>query len=567
MPRIPPVTTAGLDDTNRRRRHREVTDLMLNFQHDDSRIRSPAEVAAGVTPHNSAYVYSPSVDARRYGLDESKSASYNSAAMADAVEATTGFRTLILPSGMLDFDPTVVTIPAHILGAGTGKHGTSGHLGRTVIRCTDTNEFAWTLKRTQINGYDPFHVQGIRFFGAGVGYGGVHFGSDVAAGGVAGVDYSNLTGLIEDCHFNQFTDYGLALRRLFDAIIRRVNCTEIRDASTLSTSGRGIALLVNDETNAGSVLDMTVITLDNCDTSQCHLGVYVEECEVLRIINHQASNNNREAIKFFSREYINAVRIEGGYYEQNNASRNDSGYGGGYPRKYYDIDFERENPTLKASNYIFGVVIENPYMNPIGDSGKIHFQHMANAWLRHRTSSADDELLAIGNDATGIVLEITNDLHPYNAGATDNHSVLANLSTKLVARNVDVYEITGTFTATLTGVSGTVTGTVHWKRSGNRVTLFFLTTFEGTSTSTSMTFTGLPAALQPVHSNWSQVVSEIENAGSSVDGVALFAAGSDTVTFYVSTVSGSLVTRSPTGFTASSVKGIFAGCRLDYYLD
>lgn len=64
MPRIPPVTTAGLDDSNRRRRHREVTDLMLNFQHDDSRIRTPAEISAGVTPVN--YAYEPG-DVRRYG--------------------------------------------------------------------------------------------------------------------------------------------------------------------------------------------------------------------------------------------------------------------------------------------------------------------------------------------------------------------------------------------------------------------------------------------------------------------------------------------------------------------
>jgi len=64
MPRIPPVTTAGLDDSNRRRRHREVTDLMLNFQHDDSRIRTPAEISAGVTPVN--YAYAP-INVKRYG--------------------------------------------------------------------------------------------------------------------------------------------------------------------------------------------------------------------------------------------------------------------------------------------------------------------------------------------------------------------------------------------------------------------------------------------------------------------------------------------------------------------
>lgn len=67
MPRIQPVITGGLDDINRRRRHREVTDLMLNFQHDDSRIRTPAEIAAGVTPVNYAF---PPGNAFRFMSDD-----------------------------------------------------------------------------------------------------------------------------------------------------------------------------------------------------------------------------------------------------------------------------------------------------------------------------------------------------------------------------------------------------------------------------------------------------------------------------------------------------------------
>jgi hypothetical protein len=57
-----PVTS--LNDEQMRRRHREVTNLVLTHQHDDSRVRTAAEVSAGVTPVN--YAYQPG-DVRRYG--------------------------------------------------------------------------------------------------------------------------------------------------------------------------------------------------------------------------------------------------------------------------------------------------------------------------------------------------------------------------------------------------------------------------------------------------------------------------------------------------------------------
>jgi hypothetical protein len=49
------LPTAQLDDPNHRRRHRELTNLVLQHQHDDSRVRTRAEVAASVTPVNYAF--------------------------------------------------------------------------------------------------------------------------------------------------------------------------------------------------------------------------------------------------------------------------------------------------------------------------------------------------------------------------------------------------------------------------------------------------------------------------------------------------------------------------------
>lgn len=97
MPQIPPVTTAGLDDVNRRRRHREVTDLMLGFQHDDSRVRTAAERAAGVTPVN--YAYMPG-NVLRYGTNTTPGTTDMTAAIQAALDvAAQGGLAAYAPAG------------------------------------------------------------------------------------------------------------------------------------------------------------------------------------------------------------------------------------------------------------------------------------------------------------------------------------------------------------------------------------------------------------------------------------------------------------------------------------
>jgi hypothetical protein len=53
---LPKLPVTELNNEQFRRRHREITNLVLTHQHDDSRIRTPAEVAAGVMPVNYAYL-------------------------------------------------------------------------------------------------------------------------------------------------------------------------------------------------------------------------------------------------------------------------------------------------------------------------------------------------------------------------------------------------------------------------------------------------------------------------------------------------------------------------------
>jgi hypothetical protein len=57
---------------------------------------------------------------------------------------------------------------------------------------------------------------------------------------------------------------------------------------------------------------------------------------------------------------------------------------------------------------------------------------------------------------------------------------------------------TGTFTITLTGVSGTATGTASYVLMGNKVTLY-IPVLSGTSNSTSKGLSGIPALIRPAN--------------------------------------------------------------------
>lgn len=115
----------------------------------------------------------------------------------------------------------------------------------------------------------------------------------------------------------------------------------------------------------------------------------------------------------------------------------------------------------------------------------------------------------------------------------------------VAAALLDMTPDTGTFTITYTGFATPPTGTAVWTRIGN---LVFLTipAATGTSNTTAMTATGLPAAIQPVRSCGGMVYAE----NNSLPGTAVFASlanGSGTITFVY-----------PAGstFTSTGTKGI-----------
>jgi hypothetical protein len=108
----------------------------------------------------------------------------------------------------------------------------------------------------------------------------------------------------------------------------------------------------------------------------------------------------------------------------------------------------------------------------------------------------------------------------------------------------------GTFTATLTGVSGSVTGTARYVLNGKMVTLK-IPTLTGTSNTTGCTITGLPAPLNPANTHFASV-QEIRENGGYYPGV-LGVSSSGTITPWFRTGASGVL---GTVFTASGTKGI-----------
>jgi hypothetical protein len=96
------------------------------------------------------------------------------------------------------------------------------------------------------------------------------------------------------------------------------------------------------------------------------------------------------------------------------------------------------------------------------------------------------------------------------------------------ANTLDDYE-EGTFTGTLTGVSGSVTVTVRYTKIGNKVQLD-VPTLSGTSNATTKTLTGMSAALIPARAK-NQVIGASDNGGAIVPSICTLSA-LGVITFY-----------------------------------
>jgi hypothetical protein len=105
----------------------------------------------------------------------------------------------------------------------------------------------------------------------------------------------------------------------------------------------------------------------------------------------------------------------------------------------------------------------------------------------------------------------------------------------------------GTFTGTFTGFTGSVTGTVYWARAGNSIVMT-IPAVTGTSNTTAMTMTGIPATIQPSSTAGAlSPIAQLEDSGTTSQTGMLVSVTSGTMTFYKG--------GSSTGFTNSGTKG------------
>lgn len=155
----------------------------------------------------------------------------------------------------------------------------------------------------------------------------------------------------------------------------------------------------------------------------------------------------------------------------------------------------------------------------------------------------------------------------YTVGSGSNLSTIDLKATSVTINGVAIPACsTGTFTGTLTGMTGSVTGTVTYRLCGTQVTLYQAgSSMSGTSNSTAMTMTGLPAAIQPIGSNQQNypMRSFSDNGVSGISGTGSVTGGSGTITFSLCVVSGANVLCNG-AFTNSGTKGLNLGWSLSY---
>lgn len=129
----------------------------------------------------------------------------------------------------------------------------------------------------------------------------------------------------------------------------------------------------------------------------------------------------------------------------------------------------------------------------------------------------------------------------------------------------------GSFTATLTGMTGTVSGPVSYVKGNGMVLLYLPPTaaLTGTSNSSAMTMTGMAATLFPASTRSAPCgnMRSDASAGASVQvsGMASVSAAG-VITFSIGTTSGGKLISSAASWDSSSTKGLDVGWSLIYAL-
>jgi len=181
-------------------------------------------------------------------------------------------------------------------------------------------------------------------------------------------------------------------------------------------------------------------------------------------------------------------------------------------------------------------------------------------WVPNVTNTGASTLNVNGIGALSVVYP---DGSPLQAGALTNGTIatVVQQSLKWILLTAGQSSFSsGSFNPSWTGFSVAPTGSILWTKIGNLVTMAFSINGTGTSNSTSMTITNLPANLQPSTGGGARVpVWVIDNNNTALGSVSFGLSGN--ITFGIGTAP-----PNGSGFTNTGVKGFGFGASFTYPL-
>ena len=169
------------------------------------------------------------------------------------------------------------------------------------------------------------------------------------------------------------------------------------------------------------------------------------------------------------------------------------------------------NNTTRGSTTVQALCLSGPGFSAYGASSSPAVYQLVDGNTGNRTWQ-----IRVGGVAAGVydVIDNAAGLSRLSIGLTGQVQ-LFEPSFSLTALQNAATVSSGSFTATLTGVSGSVTGTAYYSRVGPNV-LVTIPALSGASNSTSLTVTGLPATLYPPRVSTSPLIFA-ENSGAAVN--------------------------------------------------
>lgn len=221
--------------------------------------------------------------------------------------------------------------------------------------------------------------------------------------------------------------------------------------------------------------------------------------------------------------------------------------------------------NTENGNYTFALSDANNIVMQTTDDTTIFYTIPPDATANFAVGTSI-QVIAAGDGGIVIQAGVGVTFHPFASADVDDVNVNGHAATVVtkIAANTWVQTSPSNlnsdqtiFTGTLTGMTTTIQGNVNVNRVGSLVIIDITAAITGTSNTTAMTMTGVPAAYRPTTSARILASVGMQDNGAQVGGVASISTAG-VITF------GTGINNNTTGFTASGFKGLQAGWTLAY---